>query len=144
MKSSALLKLFFFVFLLFPVVADALEIPQPKLGLWEIRMTNPYGAGPKVITSQICWDAAWEKRTKTAEESMKKDCSKLEVHMEGGKWITNSVCKVGDSTATTQGTFEYNGENAYHTVTDMTFNPPTSGMASMHSVKDAKWLGPCK
>ena len=75
---------------------------------------------------------------------MKKDCSKHEVHKEGGKWITNSVCKIGDSTASTQGTFEYDGENAYHSVTDMTFNPPTSGMPSIHSVKDAKWLGPCK
>ena len=145
MKPSTLLKLFSSVFLLFSVVADALEIPQPKRGLWEIHMQNSYdGAAPKVSTSQLCWDAAWEKRMKMAEESSKKDCSKSEVRKEGTKWISIAVCKIDGVTVSSQSTLEFNGENAYRKVTDSTFDPPMEGLARNHMVTDNKWLGPCK
>ena len=130
--------------MIFPV-ADALEIPQPKRGLWEIRMQNSYdGAAPKVSTSQLCWDAALEKRLKTEEESSKKDCSKFEVREAGGKFISNAVCKVDGVTVSSQGTVEFKGENAYRKVTDSTFDPPMSGLSRNNMVMDHKWLGPCK
>ena len=143
MKSSTLLKLFSFAFLLFPLVADALELPQTKPGLWEMRFqsTND-GVAEEVTTSRICVN---EKDIKEAESLLKKSCSKYEVHKEGDKWILNQVCKFGPLTTSLQTTAEYHGENSYHFVSDGTYNPPTvTGYSRAHAVTDGKWLGPCK
>ena len=96
------------------------------------------------LTMQYCVDAALlEAGRKTAVEKSK-NCSKNEVRKEGSKWIQNSVCKVGSSTATAQITREFNGENAYHDDTNGTYNPPLGGLSRSRQVKDGKWLGPCK
>ena len=60
MKRSTLLNLISSAVLLFPIVADALDMPQPKLGLWEMRTQNSYDGAPltAVDTSQFCWDAS--------------------------------------------------------------------------------------
>ena len=145
MKSSTLLKLFSFAFLLFPLVADALEMPQPKAGLWEARaQTSANGAAPLVMTGKACSDPAVEKARKAANESFIKTCSKYDVHKEGGKWILNSVCKMSGSTISAQVIYEPNGENAYQMVTDQSFNPPLAGRSHTRTVQDGKWLGPCK
>ena len=142
MKSSTLLKLFSFAFLLFPLLADALEFPHTKPGLWEMRIQNSTdGPAPSDSTSRMCLD---EKSIKEAEELSKKDCSKYELHKEGGKWILNSVCKFGTMTVSSHVTTEYQGENSSHVVGDATFNPPLMGYSRAHTVVDNKWLGPCK
>ena len=96
MKLSRIHTLFSSAFLLFPVVADALEMPQPKAGLWELRVQNSHDGAPLKVasTSQLCLDAAaLESNRKTLEEASK-NCSKNEVCMDGSKWIMNSVCKI--------------------------------------------------
>ena len=147
MKPSILLKVFSSAFLLFPVVADALEMPQPKLGLWEMRVRSSYdGAAPEGGVMPICLNAAAMERNRKAEETMKKDCTKssYEVRKEGSKWMYNSVCKVGSSTVTGQMTREFNGENAYQDVGNSTYDPPMDGHSRLRVVLDYKWLGPCK
>lgn len=146
MKPTTLLRLFFSALLLLPVVADALEMPQPKPGLWEIRMQNSFdGAALKAKdTTQICRNAARERLEKTAEESSRKECSKYELRREGGAWVANSVCKIDGSTVSALMTTEFNGENAYHVDTHSTFSPPEDGHSRFRMVMDGKWLGPCK
>ena len=146
MKRLALPKLFSFALVLIPLVADALEMPQPKLGLWEIRMQNSSDGAAltgKGVT-QICRDAARERLEKTAEESGKKDCSKYELRKEGGKWIANTVCKIDGSTVSTLMTSEFNGEDAYRIDTHSTFDPPEDGHSRFRLVMAGKRLGPCK
>ena len=146
MKPSTLLKLFFSAVLLLPVVADALEMPQDKLGLWELRVQNSSDGGPLTVagTMQYCLNAAaLETSRKTAEEKSK-NCSKNEVRKEGSKWIQSSVCKSGGSTVSGQSTTEFNGENAYHLDMNATYDPPLGGLSRSHTVRDGKWLGPCK
>ena len=146
MKPSTLLKVFSCAFLLFPVVADALEMPQPKLGQWEMRTQNSYDGAPltAVDTSQFCWDVTMVERSRKMGEENKKNCSKSEVRKEGSKWIISSVCKAGDTLISTQSTHEINGENAYREDTYLTFAPPLTGYARSHLIVDMKWLGPCK
>ena len=146
MKPLTLLKLFSFAVLLFPVVADALEQPQSKLGLWEIRqqMANGGTALTALPTTQVCLNAAFMEDAKMSEEMVKKMCSKNEVRKDGSKWITNSVCKIGGSTVSGLTTFEFNGENAYHIDINSTYDPPLGGSSRSHMVRDGKWLGPCK
>ena len=146
MKPSILLKVFSSAVLLFPVVADALEMPQPKLGQWEKRVQYSYDGAPRTLagTTQLCWTAVdLESGRKILEEAIK-NCSKNEVRKEGSKWINNSVCKLDSSTVTAQMTREFNGENAYHDDMNLTFNPPLDEHSRVHMVTDGKWLGPCK
>ena len=146
MKPSTLLKLFFSAPLLLPVGAHAVEMPYPKLGLWEIRMHNSFDGAALIAkgATQICRDAARERLEKTAEEASKKECSKYEVRKEGLKWIANSVCKIDGSTVSTLMTSEFNGETACHADTNSTFSPAEDGNSRFRMVMDGKWLGPCK
>ena len=146
MKPSILLKVFSSAVLLFPVFADALEMPQRKLGLWEMRVQNSYdGAALTAFpATQICLNAAFMEVAKMSEETDKKMCSKMEVRKDGNKWISNSVCKISGSTASYLTTSEFNGENAYHNDTNTTFDPPMDGHSRIHMIMDGKWLRPCK
>ena len=87
MKRSILLNLISSAVLLFPIVADALDMPQPKLGLWEMRTQNSYDGAPLTAmdTTQFCWDAAMLKNSRKMGEENKKNCSKSEVRKEGNK-----------------------------------------------------------
>ena len=139
-------RLFSFGLALFPVVTHALEIPQVKPGLWEIRMQSAADGAPLTPTgtTKICWDAATLARSaKTVEESSKKDCSKYEVRKEGGKWIQNGVCKLRGGTVSGLMTREFSGENAYHDDSNSTYDPPFAGHSRKHLIIDGKWLGPC-
>ena len=146
MKPSTLLKLFSSAVLLFPVVADALEMPEPKLGLWEMRVQNSYDGAPLTAagTTQICLNAAEMESAKKILEEASKNCSKNEVRKEGGKWIMRSVCKISGAPYSGQMTREFNGDNAYRDDTNLTYNPPIDGRSRVHMTVDYKWLGPCK
>ena len=150
MKPSTLFTLLSSAALLFPVVGDALEMPSEKLGLGEIRMQNSSDGGPLTapLTMQYCVNAAILETAKKSAQERSKNCSKNEVRNEGSKWIQNSVCKVGSSTATGQITREFNGDSAYHEDANGTYDPPVvlpmGGGSRSRQVKDAKWLGPCK
>lgn len=147
MKPSTVFKLFSGALLFSPLVADALEIPVQKVGLWEMRSQHSYdgAAVTQARTTQLCLAAAdMESAVKMTEEFAKKSCSKNEVRKEGGKWIGNGVCKAGGTIISTQTTREYSGENAYHDVIDVTYDPPLNGHSRSHTVMDGKWLGTCK
>ena len=146
MKLSTQLRLLSSAAVLFPVVADALEHPQSKLGMWEIRqqMANDGAALTALPTTQACLNAAFMEDAKMSEEMVRKMCSKNEVRKDGSKWITTSVCKIGGSTVSGLTTFEFNGENAYHIDINSTYDPPMGGSSRSHMVRDGRWLGPCK
>ena len=146
MKLAPLQRLLSSAVLLFPVVAGALEWPSEKLGLWEIRMQTSSDGGPLTapITMQYCLNAALLATAKKSAQEKSKNCSKNEVRNEGSKWIHNSVCKVGSSTATAQMTREFNGDSAYHAEVISTYDPPSAGRTRTHMIRDGKWLGPCK
>ena len=150
MKLAPLQRLLSSAVLLFPVVAGALEFPSEKLGLWEIRVQDSTDGGPLTapLTMQYCLNAALLATAKKSAQEKSKNCSKNEVRNEGSKWIHNSVCKVGSSTATAQMTREFNGDSAYHDDANGTYDPPLAlsmgGGSRSRQVKDGKWLGPCK
>ena len=133
--------------LLLPCVADALEFPSPKPGLWEIRAQNfsDGKTGDKDGTMQQCMDAATMAASKQMnDEYNKKNCSKNETRRDGNKWIRSLICKVGASTLNGQQTLEFNGDNAYHSEGISNYDPAFSGLTRKRLIVDAKWLGPCK
>ena len=94
---------------------------------------------------QICMDVATMAQSKQMnEEYNKKNCSKNEVRKEGNMWIRSLVCNVGTSTMSSQQTFEFNGDTAYHAEITSTYEPAFSGRTRTHMIRDGKWLEPCK
>lgn len=107
--------------------ANAVEGPKRKPGLWETTRQTPAGQ----FVSQICVDAASEAKTHAAtEELMKANCSKYELHQEGGKWISDSTCTFSGQQVVTHAVITPIGDSAFHTEGTL--------------MADAKWLGPCK
>ena len=53
--------------------------------------------GEKKMVSQMCTDSASEaKNNATTAAYMKEHCSKNDLRMEGGKWISDSECTFAD------------------------------------------------
>jgi hypothetical protein len=137
---------FLTIFAIMPVLglaARADETPKRKPGLWEInnKMAGmPAGAGP----IQTCIGAETDNLIMQGTADMRAQCSKMETRRSGADFLISSVCKMGSTTATTEGKFTGNFDSAYHADMHITYDPPIHGMSKADMTLDAKWLGPCK
>lgn len=122
--------------------AHALDQPKRKPGLWEVKATTGQGAQPMVM--QQCTDTAFEAQMqKQGLEQSKGMCSKNDMRQEGGKIFSDSVCKVGASTVTSQSVTTGDFSSAYRVEIKSTYNPPMAGLQGSTSVMEARWVGPC-
>jgi len=119
------------------------DMPRRKSGLWEITVSS--GSAKGGHSMQQCID---EKTDDMMKNNMagteKQSCSKNEFRREGAKLITESVCKMSGTTATTKGVFTGQFDAAYKADIKSTYEPPLHGMKESSSTIDAKWLGACK
>lgn len=123
--------------------AFALDYPARKPGLWEIQ-TGDGGKGPG-HTMQQCIDAASDKSLREMGQGMGKEmCSKQELRLDGGKLVMDSVCKVGNTTATSHAVMSGDFNSAYRMESKSSYNPPLMGRAEGTSVIEARWVGPCR
>ena len=131
---------------LFAGAASAIEMPIPKVGMWEthIEYSSDGKKAKAPAVAQRCLDAAALTRGKlTGDEYIRKNCTKYETRKEGGSWIVDMECKDGANTMITHSVTAYAGDNAYHTELTLTYDPPASGARS-RTVIDGKWMGACK
>jgi hypothetical protein len=127
-----------------PMVALA-DLPKRKPGLWEIKMTTDAARGGGPMVSQHCIDAKTDDMLQQRTQGMdQKACSKNSVRREGGKMIAESVCKFGETTATTKVVFSGDYSSQYRGDIHSTYSPPMHGMKETRSTLEAKWLGACK
>jgi hypothetical protein len=128
------------------VPALAVDFPARKPGLWEIQTGDAIGKGPAGgHTVQQCIDAASDKALRDMGQGMGKEmCAKQELHLDGGKLVMDSVCRIGNTTATSHAVMSGDFSSAYRMESKSTYNPPLMGRAEGTSVMDAKWIGPCK
>ena len=135
----------FTVVLAFPVLADIpKDMPKRKPGLWEIKMTSDTDRGGLMV-SQHCIDAKTDDLLQQRTQGMgKQECSKNSVRREGGKTIAESVCKFGETTATTRAVFSGDFSSNYRGDIQSTYSPPMMGMKEAKQTLEAKWLGACK
>ncbi len=126
------------------VPALAADMPKRKSGLWEIKAEHD---GMPGMTMQMCIDANQDDMTaqeadKTNRE-VRKMCSKMDIKQSGGRMVIDSVCKMGNVTAT--GHTEISGQmsSQYRMESITLFNPPMQGMSKSRSVMNGRWLGPC-
>lgn len=124
-----------------PVAALAADLPKRKSGLWEITTSEP--GGPPGPVAQMCIDQKLDDMTRQLAAGALA-CTKQELRRDGDRYISDSVCKIGDSTATTQAVISGNFESTYQAEIQAKYSPPLMGMSEGRSVMNAKWLGPCR
>ena len=136
--------------LLLAGTAGAMDYPTRKPGLWEIRTQAGEAAGKAAgpggaHTVQQCIDAATDKALRDMGQGMGKDmCSKQALSSDGGKLVMDSVCKIGNTVATSHAVMSGDFGTAYRMESKSSYSPPLMGRAEGHSVMEAKWIGPCK
>jgi hypothetical protein len=122
--------------------ASALDMPQRKSGLWEIKTASD---GTPAQAIQQCVDQQSDNLMAQRAGAMGKDaCSKNDVRREGNAIMVNSVCKFGNSVATTSGVFSGSFESAYQGKMKTSYSPPLYGKAESNTAIEARWVGPCK
>ena len=94
MRSRLLL-----VCMLLPLAADAADLPKRKSGQWEISTAQT--GGPPGPVAQMCIDEKSDDLTRQLAAGAV-TCSKQEIRREGNRYVAESVCKIGESTATTR------------------------------------------
>lgn len=124
-----------------PALADPIEMPSRKPGLWELKLDK---AGAQ--TMQQCTDATTEKEMAAAFGPMAKAmCSRQDMKKTATGLVVDSTCKIGNMTSVSH--TEFNGDfNSAYTVTTTAKNSGGSaGMpAETTNVVEAKWIGACK
>ena len=121
--------------------ALALDLPKRKPGLWEVVTAASGGApGPR---AQLCID---EKTDDLAQQlaAGAVSCSKQDVRRDGERFVAESTCRIGESTATTRMVFSGRFDSAYQVDIDAKYAPPLMGMGEGRSTVNARWLGPCR
>jgi hypothetical protein len=121
--------------------ALAADLPKRKSGLWEITTSEP--GGPPGPVATMCID---QRLDDMARQLMAGSvtCTKQDLRREGDRYISDSVCRIGDSTATTRAVISGNFETAYRADIQAKYSPPLMGMSEGRSTMSARWLGPCR
>lgn len=125
-----------------PAGAQNIDLPIRKEGLWQM---STIVSGAPATTSTLCMDKSFSKEMLQMGGSMQKElCSRNEMTRDGDKVHMQSVCKFGESTATSKGTAVFRGDTAYRMDMQSSYSPPLMGMKEAKTTVEAKWLGPCK
>lgn len=125
------------------------DLPKRKSGLWEIKTaslgTGKATSGAEGASVQMCIDEKTDNAVQQQAIGMaKQSCSRQDIRRTGSQVVVDSVCKFGDTTATTHSVFTGSFESAYKVETHSTYQPPMMGMSEGSAVIEAKFLGPCK
>ena len=126
--------------------AAALDLPERKAGLWELKMTFEGGNMP-AQTAEHCIDAETDKLMSATGGSMVQDmCSKPDVKKTGDTFVVNSTCKIGPYASSSQAVINGDFNSAYTVkVVSKQEGPAIPGMPAERTMTiDAKWMGACK
>lgn len=127
-----------------PALADNVQIPIRKAGLWEL--TTQIGGVSKTdtppMTIQQCTDESVDRQmNRMSSDTMK--CTKQGMTKSGSSYIADSVCSVGDATVTShsEATGDFNSAYSIKTTAKSSGGnlPP-----EMVTTIQAKWLSACK
>ena len=124
-----------------PATVTAADLPKRKSGLWEIATSQT--GGPPGPVAQMCIDEKLDDMAKQLSAGAV-TCTRQELRRDGDRYISDSVCKIGDSTATTHAVISGDFESTYQADIQARYSPPLMGMTEGRSVMNAKWLGPCR
>ncbi len=106
-------------------------------------MTAATPGGPPAPSSQLCIDAKSDDLARQLAEGAI-ECSRQEIRREGEIYVIDSVCRLGESTATTRTRISGSFDSAYTVEVASTYDPPLYGQREGRATVRARWLGPCR
>jgi hypothetical protein len=122
--------------------AHAADYPPRKPGLWEVSIEGSRGREHVI---QQCIDAKTDAVMRDmGEQRRDAKCSKNEVTRQGAKIVVDTVCAMGNTTATSHAEITGDFHSDYRMETHTTYAPPLRGKADGKAIIHAKWTGPCK
>jgi hypothetical protein len=93
----------------------------------------------------MCIDQKTDNMAQQMGESVARQaCSKQQIRREGNKILGDSVCKIGETTATSHTVFSGEFDRAYHGEIRTKYSPALMGKSESVTLIDAKWTGPCQ
>jgi hypothetical protein len=129
----------------FAAAAIAEDYPKLKPGQWETTTTSSKNPGAPQNKMTMCTDEAVQKQMMTVGEGMRREmCTKSELRREGGKYVGDSVCKIGEGTMTAHSVMTILGDNGYSTVVNAKYDPPFMGMKESTTTIEGRNVGPCR
>jgi len=120
------------------VFAD--DFPARKPGLWVLTLQ----AGGKVSTTmKMCIDPDTDPLLRKFGSALRSaTCAKNDVKVNGDTAISDSECKIGSTTVTTEAVTKFTGDT-YHTDVKSHFDPALLGKTDTTASQDGKWTGDC-
>ena len=124
-----------------PATASAVDLPRRKSGLWEISTAAQQG---QPVSAQMCVDQKTDDLTRQLA-GVGVTCSKQSVKRESAtRYVIDSVCRFGESTATSRAVFTGSFESRYDVDITAKYVPPMMGISEGRSTINARWLSACK
>ncbi len=122
--------------------ACAADMPKRKSGLWEIKTTMKGQQPVSRPAVQHCID---ENSDDLMRQSAKGDtqCTQKDLRRDGNRLVIHSVCKFGQTTATSEMVFAGKFDSNYRADIHTTYEPPMMGRKEANMLIEAKWTGPC-
>ncbi len=127
-----------------PLLAEPVQLPIRKAGLWEVTMQITgvsKTATPAVVTQQCTDESVDRQMNKMSSDAM--TCSKQDMTKTSSGYVFDSVCTVGDATVNSHAEASGDFNSAYSVKT--TAKSTGGGLPpEMVTVIQAKWLSACK
>lgn len=121
--------------------AVASELPSRKAGLWEVTIQT---AGSPDTRTRQCIDSKTDAQLQQMGQGMSQSaCSKNVMRREGSTWVSESVCRMGNSTITSRGVLSGDFERELRMVVDAQYAPPLMGMSKGQTVITQRHAGAC-
>ena len=128
-----------------PALADQVQLPLRKAGLWEIKMQHEGTKLPDVAIEQCTSEAIDREFTSEFAPASKSACSKQDIQKTATGYVTDSACSVAGMAVTSRS--EITGDfNSAYTVktTSHSERGPSAAPRDATTTIEAKWLGACK
>ena len=126
--------------------AAAQDYPKLKPGLWEVssRASTQKKDDPPLRTTMCIDDATARVMYRFSQGMMDDMCSKFDVKHSGNRYISEAVCKLGDSRMVARSTMTLAGDTAYTIEGSSSYDPPFMGIREATTKVEARHTGPCK
>jgi hypothetical protein len=125
-----------------PVLAQ--DYPKLKAGLWEMERTASEPTSHPNKTSMCLDDSVQKQMFEMGAGAMKGMCSKHDFKLSGSRATGDFICDMGGSKMHSKSTMVLDGNSAYRTEIDTTYDPPFMGRSQSKMVITARNVGPCK
>jgi hypothetical protein len=124
--------------------AYAVDLPEIKQGLWQIRTQTVDNPGNKRSEGSVmlCRDHAFDKRAKALARNVK-GCDTSNESFANGRYTAETRCEIGSTVIVSKGVVTFRGDRSTHSEIHVTYTPTFAGNADETMIQDQTYLGDC-